>query len=74
MALKLICWMIATPHGTFGYFRGDPKGPKGVGGGSGLSEFIQRVNKKLSKKIQTLKLSRTYIVSVSIWPKILFAE
>ena len=69
----LIYCAFATHRGPFWYFWGAPKGPNGVGGISSLSESFQGVYEGLLKKIQTRKISRTYIISVSIWLKSSFA-
>ena len=55
----------------FRYFWGPPKGPKGVAGRK-TSESSQGVYERMLEKLQTLKISRNYKVSGSIWLKTFF--
>ena len=68
-SIWLKSWVFNTPQRTFRYFWVPPRGAEEVGGGSTLSESSQGLYKRLFKKIQTIKISRTHTVSASIWLK-----
>ena len=55
--------------GTFGVLQ---RAPEGIGRKSTPSESSQRVYERMLEKLQTLKISRNYKVSSSIWLKTFF--